>query len=66
LIDAAKPTELELSLEIIANSYADPTNLDPVLLGAKLLKISGEIAVQDVKYAHAAVLAASSVDAATA
>ena len=66
LIDVAKPTELELSLEIITNSYANPTTLDPMLLGAKLLKIAGERAMQDVKDAHTAALAASSVDAATA
>ncbi len=66
MIDVAKPTELELSLEIITNSYANPTTLDPMLLRAKLLKIAGERARQDVKDALAAALAASSVDVATA
>ena len=66
LIDVAKPTELELSLEIITNSYANPTTLDPMLLGAKLLTIAVERAMQDVKDALAAALAASSVDVATA
>ncbi len=66
LIDVAKPTELELSLEIITNCHANPTTLDPMLLRAKLLKIAGECAMQDVKDALAAALAASSVDVATA
>ena len=66
MIDVAQPTELELSLDIIANSYEDPTTLDPILLGAQLLKIAGERTMQDVKDAHAAALVAISVDEATA
>ena len=66
LIDVAQPTELELSLDIIANSYEDPTTLDPILLGTQLLKIAGERTMQDVKDAHAAALVAISVDEATA